>query len=44
MGMENVMLGGFVVKDAIGKCKNLIDDLVELRLYCSFGKKMMRSY
>ena len=35
---------GFVVKDVVGKYKNLIDDLVDLKLYCSFGKRMMMSY
>ena len=36
--------GGFVVKDVVGKYKNLVDDLVDLRLYCSFGERMMMSY
>ena len=44
MGMEKVKLGGFVGKDVVGKYKNLIDDLVDLRLYCSFGKRIMMSY
>ena len=44
MGMEKVKLGGLIVKDVVRKYKNLIDDLVDLRLYCSFGKKMLRSY
>ena len=44
MGMGKINWGGFVVKDVVGKYKNLIDDLVDLKLYCSFGKRMMMSY
>ena len=44
MGMEKVKLGEFVGKDVVGKYKNLIDDLFVLRLYYSFGKRMMISY
>ena len=44
MDMEKLRLGGFVVKNMIGKGKKWIDDLVELRLSCNFGKKMMMSY
>ena len=44
MEMGNVKLGGFVVKDVIGKSKKWIDGLVDRRLYYSFGRKMTMSY
>ena len=44
MDMEKINLGGFVGNDLIGESKKWMDELADLRLCYSFGKKMMMSY